>query len=171
MNKKGDASQVFIYAISAVVAAMVLIFGYKAIFTVSETGKTANTVAFKKDMADLINRNSGYGKLDIVEVSVPGTAKRLCFIEGDSAPASMIDKYPEAQDIAESPDNAFIVDEKGNPDPFLVPNFNVDSADTFNSYAEEESICYKVMNGKASITFEGRGDMTVLKCPEADACE
>ena len=171
MSKRGDASQVFVYTITAVVAAMVLIFGYKAIGTLSTGAKTAGMVKFKNTFSDTVDRNSGYGRIAIEEFDVPGKYVKLCLIHNkftvkDKGADALLADYPEALDIAETSDNAFLADEQKSIDPFKVPNFEVGNSKYRDQEGDlvdlENAVCFDIVGGKAEVKFEGKGDKTLI---------
>ncbi|HLC47388.1 MAG TPA: hypothetical protein VJI75_06705 [Candidatus Nanoarchaeia archaeon] len=180
-NKKGSAEQILMYVVGALIAVMILIFGYKAIANISSSSQKADLAKFKNDLSDSIDRTASYGKVDVIELRVPGEYSKLCFIDRDNAVvsgvldpkvASLVTEFSLAGEVAKSSDNVFLANLEGTIDPFSVPLFEV--VDKFpnnndNPYSDA-ALCVQVRSGTVRFRLVGKGDKTRIECTDAELC-
>lgn len=152
MQKKGEIpSTVFIYAITAVIVGFILIFGYQSITKLGTTVSKTDTAKFKTELRNTMISDTSYGKNEVLNIGIPAGYVELCFVAADSlAGNDLLTRYPQAQDVAESADNAFLADEKGNLDPFKLNPFEIGGSDT-------AALCIRESNGNLRFRLEGKG--------------
>ncbi|HLC99315.1 MAG TPA: hypothetical protein VJC00_04890 [Candidatus Nanoarchaeia archaeon] len=157
-RKSQIPSTVFMYALAAIIIALILIFGYKTIGKMLSTSCATDSAKFKTDIKNIIAEDTSYGKKDFVRIGIPCDFEDLCFVaaedpaelEGNEA-ASI---YPRAQDVAESPDNVFLANLDGSIDSFLVDRFEIEGGLPI--------ACIRQQSGELKFRVEGKGDRAVI---------
>ncbi|MFO8015773.1 MAG: hypothetical protein R6U32_01580 [Candidatus Woesearchaeota archaeon] len=160
--RKAQAGKVFMYALTLIVVAMILLFGYKAIAKVTETSEAATMAQFKNNLRNKIDTASSHGRITTEEFETPMKFKAICFVAEDNPDdlnREFVQDYPWGADVADSPDNAFLFDGQ-NIDPFKVDNFEIDDGDEF-AYGPD-ALCVPINNGQFSLRLEGLGDRTLI---------
>lgn len=168
MRKKAVVmGQVFIYIVAAIVFAVVLIFGYRAISGFLEKGEQVGFVTFKTDLESAIQEvYSDYGKVVVYNernpFSVPGKYERVCFIdlgydevgrqnEGICNPNDAdyhfiaCDYWRSGVDWEEADQNVFL--EPAGLGPIKVLPVKMDDG----------YICLPVIGGRIEMRLEGKG--------------
>ncbi|MCX8146931.1 MAG: hypothetical protein N3D84_00490 [Candidatus Woesearchaeota archaeon] len=168
-RKKAEVpSSVFIYALTAVIIALILIFGYKSISKLISTTSQTETAQFITDIKNIILEYTSYGKNNIVKMKLPSTYNHLCFVAtenpdnfddstdiGYSDYQNILKIYPAARDVAESAENVFIGKKGGEIIPFKVNNFRIEN--------DLKMICFQA-DSAAVIKFriQGEGDKALI---------
>ena len=163
MNPKSQViGNVFVYLFSAVVIAMILIFGYKHIYSTKETFKQTELQLLKNDIvSDIKSMASDYGSSREVSYKIPESAE-LCLFDlekiGEILNNEKMSLYPLINDSLGSnvKKNAFLI-----------------SASIFEPlYAGEIEInepyfyCFKSAGGKVSFVIEGLGNRTRISAAD-----
>ena len=159
-SKRGQASSVFIYVITLVIVAMVLVFGYKAIAKVIQTSDKATMAKFQNELRKAIDSGSSYGKISTENFETPVEYKSICFVTENAANDINFERaYPLGAEVASSEDNAFLYNGK-TVLPFKVDPFEIDegSEGAFSNNA----LCANISNGRFSLRLEGLGDRTLI---------
>ena len=161
-NKRSQIpSTVFIYALAAIIIALILIFGYKAIGKLIQTSTATETAKFKADLKNIIIEDTSYGKRDFVSISIPTGYEELCFVMDNLAGNNpILERYPLAQDVAESANNVFLADIDGNIDPFYVEAFEIEQDPDYET--TPEALCIKQASGELKFRIEGQGDRALI---------
>lgn len=84
MNKKAMDQQIFTYIFAMIVLGLILFFGIKMIKGVGDTASAVETIKFKTDIDNQVQKLYGYspGSKDKLEVKgVPNGVKAVCFID------------------------------------------------------------------------------------------
>lgn len=166
MDKKGDTSQVFIYAITAVVAVMILLFGYKALGSIFKAQEDTANLQFKDAITNAVDKSSTFGKIDVLTFEIPGKYNILCFLGKDFTGNDEFKKdYPQAEDLKDSTDNVFIGDPDGNIDPFEVDAFEIGGNPKYDGVDSQGVLCFEAADGSVEIKFEGKGSKTKISAP------
>ncbi|MBI2147960.1 hypothetical protein HYU19_05850 [Candidatus Woesearchaeota archaeon] len=170
-QNKGQANDIFIYVATAVLVALVLLFGYKAIMALSKTGEQASALSFKNSLQNAIDRNSPFGREAVQDFSVPPEFTRICFIDTEkycvSAPCSQDPNLASGAGVliadavaansreaaeAGTVENIFLLRENKAPEGFV--------ADPLTVGGGFECIPLK---GKLSLRFIGKGETTQVE--------
>ena len=148
----------FVYLFSAVVIAMILIFGYKYIYSTKETIKQTEMQLLKNDiLSDIKAMASDYGSSKKVSYKIPQTAE-LCIFDLEKRDEILInekiDSYPLIKDSIEGnvKRNAFLV---STPifEPIYLGEIEI---------SEPYFYCFKPIAGKVSFVIEGLGNRTLI---------
>jgi len=83
MNKKAQiSSQIFIYVLSAVIVAIILIVGFRAISTLMKAGEGISIQEVRTDITSAIEKSSKqYGSVKKVPINVPDKFTEICFAD------------------------------------------------------------------------------------------
>ena len=166
--RKAQASQIFVYAITAVMAAITLIFGYRAITSVTSSSDKIMLNEFRVEFARDVDIASSFGSVQQHTYRLPGTVEELCIIDrsGDSGTAlGNIDrqKHPLIYDSWES------TRDYQAPSIFLVPGevqFTVEAVHVAPRDAlgrrPNSSTCFPV-HGAVTVTMFGEGNATRIE--------
>jgi len=85
-NPKGEiAGQVFIYILSLIVVAVVLIYGYSAIQDFRTKAEEVNLINFKNEIEKVVVKSTRYGDIKPAEFSLSGKYQKTCFVDSFSA--------------------------------------------------------------------------------------
>ncbi len=159
MNLKSQIiGNAFVYLFSAIVIAMILIFGYKYVYSTKETIKQTELQLLKNDiLSDVKSMSSDYGSSKKVSYKIPKNAE-LCIFDLERREEILsnekINSYPLIKDsiAGNVKKNAFLI-----------------SASIFEPiYAGEIEIsepyfyCFKPAGGKISFVIEGLGNRTLV---------
>lgn len=166
--KKGQASRIFVYAITAVMAAVTLIFGYRAITSVTSSSDKIMLNEFRVEFARDVDIASSFGAVQQHTYRLPGSVEELCIIDrsGDANVAlGNIDRpsHPLIYDSWES-----TRDPKA-PSIFLVPGevqFTVEAVHLTPRDAlgrrPNSSTCFPV-HGVVTVMMFGEGNATRIE--------
>ena len=159
MNKKNQLiGNVFIYIFSAVVIAVILIFGYKSITRTAETMKQSDLESLKsKISSDIKIMSSDYGSSKKVSYNIPENAELCLFDLGkkyEILKNKKINSYPIIKDSLESnaKKNAFLVS-SSIFEPFYLEEMEIN---------EPYFYCLTTIAGKVSFVIEGKGNRTLI---------
>jgi hypothetical protein len=181
VKKKGQIQQVFIYAMVLIVAALVVLIGYKAIGGFMKKGCDAGQKTFANDLEGYVKNYITYGSAKKEQLSVPCGYAKLCFadaglinnktdkITGNEKTISFdLNKpFSEEAKIIESSvnsgikENVFLVkSDVADPIAFLE-EIKID-IDTNGDGINENIICINATTGFFFIGFEGLGKQVKL---------
>ncbi len=159
-RKSQIPSTVFIYALAAIIIALILIFGYMAIGKLMTTSCETEKAKFKSDLKSVIEEDATYGKNTVIELSAPCNYEELCFVAKSEEGALSEDikgRYPLAADVAESSDNVFLADIDGNIEPFEVGRFKI-----HGDAAYSPDLCVEEDMGEFRFRIKGEGDFALI---------
>ncbi|MFC1753169.1 hypothetical protein ACFL96_07215 [Thermoproteota archaeon] len=161
MRKKSQVpSTVFMYALVAVIIALTLIFGYQVIQKLLTTQCQTDVAAFKSDVRNIIKQDTSTGKQDLVRKLMPCDYVTVCFVAADTlAGNALLDRFPVAEDVAESDHNAFLADLEGNIESFYVETIEV-SPDN-NPYGTA-ALCTDESTGYIEFRVQGKGTHAII---------
>jgi hypothetical protein len=152
-------STVFVYAMTAVIVSLILLFGYKAIGKLTQTTCATELATFKTDLDRNIVSYTGYGKNILVKMKAPCGYEELCFVSGNLEEDNLIlEKYPQAVDISESSDNVFLADSEGSISSFKVDSFEIDESSDYG----KDAFCVRQKSGDLKFRIEGQGDIAII---------
>ncbi|MCX6706555.1 MAG: hypothetical protein NT001_00215 [Candidatus Woesearchaeota archaeon] len=154
---------VFVYVMAAVIIAMILLFGYKAIGKLMETTSVTETAKFKVDLKNILTEDTTYGKNDFVRIRIPSGYEELCFVKSNldssnDAVKEFLKRYPQALDIAESANNVFLGNSNGKIDSFSVSTFEIYPGSAYG----EDAFCVREQSGELKFRIEGMGDSALI---------
>ena len=117
MNKRGmGIQQVFIFMVTAIVFAFIIIFGYKMVNDFLDKGEQVEFYQFKTDIENSVKKiYSEYGAVRQEEYTLPVDYEQICFVDLDSSPNEGLKGYDLiAYDVWETAHAANLADsEKG----------------------------------------------------------
>ncbi len=147
--------QVFIYVITIVLVAFILVYGYKAITTFKEKAEQVSFIQFKNDMQNTVEVLSlDFGSVKIKEFTVPDDIDNVCFVKNfPSMPTLSNTKYPIIEDSVNSgvDKNVFLVG-KGVEESFNAGKISIDG----------NFLCVSALGDIIKLRMEGKGDHTLI---------
>lgn len=164
MNKKAQiAGQVFIFILAAVLAAMLIFYGYRAINSFTKRTEDIVMTQFQTDIEIQIKTiSSDYGSVRKLELSLPSKYRKLCLVNldyNDVSNSCICDQnfcLPDNDDYNPIICDAWI-DKTQNV--FLVPSSELNLKVT-QMEIEGGYLCAPVLSGKVTLRIEGGGDHT-----------
>jgi len=153
--------QAFIFILAAVLAVLIIAYGYKAISTFVSQADEISFVSFKTDLEKQIRiMASDFGSVKKLELQMPGSYQLLCLVDLEKrsqAQSSNIcnpeneDYIPEVCDAWETSGSVENV--------FLIPikSFKVSAMEIPNGY-----LCVRPKANKIILRLEGKGDKTLV---------
>ena len=182
MKKKGmGVGQVFIYIISGLTFALIMIFGYKAINSFLISGEQVEFIEFKNELESSVKKiYSEFGAVRELTFYPPSSYERICFVNMDKEPldgemddlckksSAACDTWKDVQNLDDGIDRLESVDEN----VFLVPTaphkIKVFRITIFNITSNEQMgfWCSPIDEGSFSIVLEGKGDHTEISPAE-----
>ncbi len=173
-NKKAmGVGQVFVFIISAITFALIMIFGYRSISGFLESGEGVQFVQFKNNLESSINKiYTEYGAVRLEKFSLPSQYEQICFVDLDAdvnPELCAIDPiacnvWNETKDNRRKDDDG-VTDlsayESADENVFLTPispvRIKVHQISMGGGY-----LCTKIVSGQFSLRLEGKGDRTFL---------
>jgi hypothetical protein len=168
-GKKGmGIGQVFIFIISAITFALIMIFGYQSISQFIQSGEDVAFVQFKTGLENDIKKiYTEFGSVRISEYNLPIEYEQICFIDLDAkSDPELCKEDPAACSIwegADPEDGYNSVDENVFLRPVAPHKIKVYDLEIDND--EKDYLCLPIANGGFSLYLEGRGDHTLLAKP------
>jgi hypothetical protein len=185
LGKHGQAQQVFLYIMAAVVLAVIFLFGYNAINGFIEKGERVTFISFQTDLQEAVRGlSSRYGSVIVYNnnnpFAVPAQYKKVCFVDLDTDPNSggCDELSPLACDAWEtahasrSAGGDWAAWDAAEENVFLEPVgllpikvFHI----KINPGEGGKYICIDTTDGQLDVRLEGRGDHTLISSltPEA----
>jgi len=162
MRKKGQIqSNVIMYALFMIVAAMILLFGYSMIKTFREKAEEADMARFRMELGKSVRLSTGYGDVNEFRSDVPSSVKEICFYD------YRLDKDESGLDRPVShgleSKHSFIansVEDGVKSNVFFIGSGGMIGSDFVDklSIVPPHYICKKVKGGGVKIYMEGKGD-------------
>lgn len=111
MNRRAQAQRVLIYALTAVVGAMILIFGYRTIAGLMGSGDKLMLADFRTEFTRDVDLASSYGSVQTRTYRLPAGVQELCLIDRSGAPGIDSVKYPTIWDswVSGARENVFLL--------------------------------------------------------------
>jgi len=156
MNRKAQASEVLIYAISAIVVILILYFGYRGVSSFMKARESAELEKFKIQLkSDIQNAALDYGSLKILTYEIPQQYNSICLIDLKSVITNEI-KNPIIKDSIEtqSKNNAFLIGKETIG--FEAGPLSIECKPYF--------LCINKTVGKIKLKLEGKGTSAMLLC-------
>lgn len=148
--------QIFIYILTILIIAFILIYGYNAIS--SFKGRTEQIVSLKlsEDIKSSVEKiTPDFGSTIKKEIDI-GSASEICFVETYDAPSLPIDtitRYPIIKDS---------VDSNSGKNVFLMRKNIASSFYAGKISVNPDLLCMLSTNGKVTLKLDGMGDHAVL---------
>lgn len=162
--KKGQISaQIFIYLIAIILFTFVLIYGYNAIRGFKEKSEQIAYIKFKTDLVSTVDRISpDYGTVKKEEFFIGGIYRKVCFVQSYK-------REENRQDILDGIDDEGDLIVKDSVEGGVDKNvflFTTSLQESFDvgeiNTTDKGYLCIDIINGKAKVQFEGRGDHTLI---------
>lgn len=155
-SKSQIHAQIFVYIIAIILFSFILVYGYNAIRGFKERSEQIVYIKFKTDLTSTISRiSSDYGTLKREEFFIGGEYKKVCFVQSYNPPVNLTEKVTDliVRDSVRDNigKNVFLF--AGS----LGESFDVGKINVSNGY-----LCIPVINGKAKIQFEGKGNHALI---------
>ena len=147
--KRGQAQRVLIYALTAIVGAMLLIFGYRVIGGLMQSGDKLMLVDFRTEFSRDIDLFSSYGSVQTRSYRLPATVREVCVIDLTREPDLDASRYPTIVDSWQS---------GSPPNVFLIP-LDMQFAVERILLTDRASLCIPV-RGVLTIRLYGEGNAT-----------
>ncbi|MDP7323712.1 MAG: hypothetical protein QF632_03045 [Candidatus Woesearchaeota archaeon] len=173
-----SVSQIFTYVIALFIVSFVLIFGYRSIAGLKETGEKADFAQFKSKLESSIKLSKGYGDVSNEVLALPPGYEKVCFADLDNPTAyrfsahglisNSLDYVSGGTNKVEK--NVFLIQDGGGMDSLFVENIkprieSESETPTDDPKTEElpnDNPCIEVKNSNIRIRFEGQGDKTAI---------
>ena len=157
MKKSQVQSQIFVYILSIIIVALILLYGYKAISHFTGRTEQISYVKFKTDLESHVRIiSTDYGSVSQKEFGVGSNYKEVCFIDSDAEldNGKLDELHPIIKQYIEggSDKNVFLI----GPGDSVKESFDVGTIDV----GVDEFSCIPVTRGKVKIQFEGLGNRT-----------
>ena len=128
MMHKGMTQQIFIFIFALIMMALVLVFGIRQLFVVTDTASTVETLAFVEDFKKEVQTYTTFdaGSTKNVRISVPSAVHQLCFFNPQLPVAGISDPVFKALLQGDKKNNLFVLplEEFQSPGPgFFIPHF------------------------------------------------
>ena len=157
------AGQVFIYIITLVVVAVILIFGYRSISTFKNKTDEVGALQFKQQLESSIKSISGqFGTLKVKEFELNSQYKELCFVNN-------YDFDTHADLNAQFADYPLILDSFSNNQPtsnafLILKDRSVAESYTLGKVAPSAGNfeCFPFNRSVVTLHIEGKGDHAVI---------
>lgn len=150
-QNRGQATRIFIYVLTLVVVALVLLFGYRAISAITSTGEKATLIKFKTEFTNTVEEGSSFGRIAVRDFAISSEYTQLCLAGIGAAEGAFT--HPLVRDAIRSgtDNNVFLVTE-ATVEPFKVDILQVDGGGG----------CFPIQSGRIKMRFEGKGDRTAV---------
>ncbi len=153
MKKAQIHGQVFIYVLTLIITAAILLYGYNAIKGISKRAEQVELINFKDDLkGDFEKMSSDYGSVKTKTYNVPSKVKEVCFYqEGDVLPPNI---NPLVRDsILDTDNNIFLV--IGNAiEPMKLSRIEVNNGPI---------VCISISSNRLKLRLEGLGDGVLVE--------
>jgi len=154
-------AQIFIYVIAIILFSLILVYGYNAIKGFKERSDQITYIRFKTDLVSTVERVSpDYGTTKREEFFVGGNYDRVCFVQS----YGIGDPITHAYVRGNINDNIILdsFESEVNKNVFLFANTLQESFDIGDINVTSGYLCIPIINGKARLEFEGKGDHTLI---------
>ena len=182
-SKKGmGIGQVFIFIITAITFALIMIFGYKIITEFMEKGELVEYTQFKGELESSIKKvYTEYGAIRTPTFDPPVKYKQICFVDVDVEYNEKLCEYDidactvweEVREDNVLPGETYY--DKVQENVFLKPiSLKMPSIKVFKisvdpkEVGEEGFLCEDIVKGSFSLVLEGKGDRTELSHYESE---
>jgi len=167
-NKKGiGIGQIFIFIITGITFALIMIFGYKAITDFMHKGELIEFTTFKNELEGGVKGiYTNYGTVRTLDFFPPVKYKQICFVNMDAEFNEKLCEYDavacsaweKAENYDMAQENVFL-----KPIPSGMSEIKIFHVEIIPKHSGEEGfMCEKVTGGHFSIVLEGKGDHTEI---------
>ncbi|MBT3298624.1 hypothetical protein HN385_06865 [archaeon] len=164
LNKKAmGIQQVFVFMVTAITFAFIMIFGYSAIGDFLEKGEAVEFYQFKSEIENSIKRiYSEYGSVRQEDYQLPREYSQICFVDLDSEYNEELCNYDAiACDVWETASYSGDGYDSADENVFLKPSAPV-AMKVYKVSIDEGFICMNINSGSFSLRLEGLGSRTKL---------
>ena len=160
MKRRGQIqNRIFLFAVSLIILAVIVIWGYKAISGLQEKQNQAALIKFKTQLdADIDAAANDFGSVRSNKYFLPTNFDEMCLVDTTRVKADNILNHPVVKDNVESDADAnmFLLGKN------KLEVFNVGNLGLFNY---PHYWCVKTKVGKIELTYEGKGGEALVKTP------
>ena len=168
-NKQGvGVTQVFVYIVAVITFALIMIFGFKAIFGFIKDTQKIELVQFKSSLENSIEQlHSEFGAVRTEQFLAPGHFQQICFLDLDyqHTPEQLqqlcaLDSracvtWEESRGYNLEAENVFLTSTESNLEIPRIKVYRIEIPD-------QGFLCLPIRNGKFTLILEGLGDRTRL---------
>ena len=170
IGKKGmGIGQVFIFIISAITFALIMIFGYQSVSQFIASGEDVAFVQFKTSLENDIKKiYTEFGSVRISDYNLPAEYEQICFVNMEakynpSTDSELCKKDPVACSVWEDSTGYNSTEENVFLRPVAPVKLKVYEITIDNE--GKNYLCLPIANGGFSLYMEGKGDHTELAKP------
>jgi hypothetical protein len=151
-SRKSQANQIFIWALAAIMMTLLLIFGYRAINTITNRGEQVQYLGFQNELRSIMESTMDYGAERRASFRPPAGFKEVCFVKtygGLPSVNAVPEDYPLIRDNINSQistSNVYLVKEVSE-ESFSIGDIDVDGG----------FLCVEVNRGEIKLRIEGFG--------------
>ncbi|OIO62616.1 hypothetical protein COT48_00650 [Candidatus Woesearchaeota archaeon CG08_land_8_20_14_0_20_47_9] len=150
MIKKGQIhANIIFYMLALLIAALLLLFGFRAIKSLTTNFKQAELIRFKKDTAGLI-ASMDYGSVKKQTFMLPSGYRQICFVD------------PGQNCMIENALLADAVSSNREVYAYLISSENVPEGIETRPLGIEECILCLGIKGSARVRLEGKGSYVLV---------
>ena len=166
-SKNSQINQVFIYILTLIVFALILVYGYNAISKFISKGEEIGILQIKKELENSIQKTSrDFGSVVKKQIQVPGKFSRICFVDIDKSNFSDLQEIcnPSNDDEynaivcdswkSNTQFNTFLIESNGDMESFFIGEVQVDSP--FYD-------CINIVQNRVTLRLEGTGGQANLR--------
>ncbi len=167
MNNKGmGIGQVFIFIISAITFALIMIFGYQSVSQFINSGEDVAFVQFKTGLENDVKKiYTEFGSVRIGEYDLPTKYEQICFVNMDAEyDSELCEMDPIACSVWEGSEGYESTEENVFLRPVAPVKLKVYEI-TINDEGKNY-LCLPIANGGFNLYMEGKGDHTSLEKAE-----
>ncbi len=153
------SGQIFIYIFAMLVVALLLIFGYKAVSSITKAGTCAEVMQFKNKIISDIAEAQGYGtEKKNKEYNLPAYYNKICFADLENPDLPSIGDKLIRNEVQSKTKNAFMIPKTGNcaDEWFLIRD--VGTSPKYKCFISEK--------GRLKVNLIGCGDKTIITDPQ-----
>jgi len=172
-SRKGlGVGQVFIFIITAITFALILIFGYMVVEGLISKGEKVAFVQFKTDLESSVKKiYTEYGAISKEDFFLPAKYAKICFVNMDYSgdKATQLEDLKKEDPIAAEAWESFDNYDSASRNVFLTPiaevPIKVYHLEIYDKIDGEVGFhCKRIMGGSLTLSLEGRGDSTRINC-------
>lgn len=164
MTKAQLYSQIFIYILTIVVVALILVYGYRTIIGVKDKANQVMALKFEKELKSSVKSITGdFGSVVKKEIPVDEKTSQVCFVES-------YENFVRTSPIGDGQINRLIIESirsSSDNNVFLMGDglrsaFNAGSILIPNIPSQIDVLCIKAINGQIVFRLEGAGDHAII---------
>ncbi|MGM5480991.1 MAG: hypothetical protein ACQESE_01125 [Nanobdellota archaeon] len=168
-SRSGQIQQVFIYLVAIFIIGAIALIGAKSLFGIMDQKEQVDYLTFKENIKNEVEDNNIYGTINERRFSVPGSMKKICFVDTETFFEGL---------GAELKRNSFNADTGNDEIDFIIQDSVRDGvkANIFLSdgqtvvpigysnkvQTDKDITCINNTNGYFNIVFKGQGRKTLI---------